>query len=149
MFLPTNTYTTSNDTSILCRSVFVRYSMEHSTIGIADIAPRFRQMPTSSYQAITLILLMAKMRRRIKWFCKPFCICILQGTAMPFFIWDKFLIYAWAQKKAIPALEMLRSKHERTYFWQLRSVAFNWRLWLNCRLGRQRWKMVQVCEAQS
>ena len=66
MFVPTNMYTTSKDTSILCRSVFLRYSMEHSTIGIADIAPRFRQMPTSSYQAITLILLIAKMMVRIK-----------------------------------------------------------------------------------
>ena len=29
----------------------------HNKIGFADIAPRFRQMPTSSYRPITLILL--------------------------------------------------------------------------------------------
>ena len=33
----------------------------YKKIGFADMAPRFRQMPTSSYQAITPILLIRKM----------------------------------------------------------------------------------------
>ena len=33
----------------------------HNKIGFADMAPRFRQMPTSSYLAITLIPLIRKM----------------------------------------------------------------------------------------
>ena len=42
----------------------------HNKIGFADIAPRFRQMPTSSYRPITLILLIRKMIIQMKMFMK-------------------------------------------------------------------------------
>ena len=44
--------------------VYSVYSV-HNKIGFADMAPRFRQMPTSSYQAITLIPLIRKMITQI------------------------------------------------------------------------------------
>ena len=46
-------------------TVCTMYSV-YNKIGFADMAPRFRQMPTSSYQPITLILLTRKMTTQIR-----------------------------------------------------------------------------------